>query len=118
MNDYSYSIEDCLYINHLCGVPIVFDGHHWEVGAKSQSYTDDMLKAYETWGDVIPTFHWSNSRRDWEDPKAKPTAHSDWYYEPFNDCGISVDVVLECKKKELALLKYRKDFVEDTALAA
>ena len=24
-----YSIEDCLKINELCGVPIVFDTHHY-----------------------------------------------------------------------------------------
>ena len=38
-------------------------------------------------------------------------AHSSWYYEPFNDCGFDLDVVLECKQKERALLKYRKDFL-------
>jgi hypothetical protein len=42
------------------------------------------------------------------------SAHSKWYYEPFNDCGFDLDVVLECKMKEHALLKYRKDFILNT----
>ena len=45
-------------------------------------------------------------------------AHSDWYYEPFIDCGFDLDVVLECKKKELALLKYRHDFCAKKTLEA
>ena len=67
--------------------------------------------AVDSWPDgVRPQCHHSNSRKKYEDPTARTNAHSDWYYEPFNDCGVSVDVMLECKKKEQALFKYIKDF--------
>jgi hypothetical protein len=41
-----------------------------------------------------------------EDPKEAKNAHSDWYYTPFIDCGLDVDVVLEAKMKERALFDY------------
>ena len=98
------------------GTPIVFDSHHFECGPQDSTYEDAFLMAVDSWPDGIrPQCHHSNSRKKYEDPTAKVVSHSDWYYEPFNDCGFSVDVVLECKKKERALFKYLKDFCsEDT----
>ena len=93
------------------GTPIVFDSHHFECGPQDSSYEEAFLMAVDSWPDgVRPQCHHSNSRKLYEDPSARVNAHSDWYYKPFNDCGISVDVVLECKKKEQALFKYIKDF--------
>ena len=37
-------------------------------------------------------------------------AHSEYLYEPFNNVDKPVRVMLECKKKEIALLDYRKKF--------
>jgi UV DNA damage endonuclease len=101
-----YSVSDLYSVHQSTGVPIVFDGHHWQVGAKSGSYEEDLLKAYKTWGDVTPTLHWSNSRNKWEDPTAKVTAHSDWYYESMSLPNLDCDIMLESKMKEQALLKY------------
>jgi UV DNA damage repair endonuclease len=66
--------------------------------------------AAKTWGDIKPTCHHSNSKKNHEDEKVSRVAHSSWYYTPFKDLGLELDVVLECKQKERALLKYRKDF--------
>tara|TARA_B100000131_G_scaffold295127_1_gene311848 strand:- start:10184 stop:11194 length:1011 start_codon:yes stop_codon:yes gene_type:complete len=95
------------------GTPIVFDSHHFECGPQDSSYEEAFLMAVDSWPEgVRPQCHHSNSRKRFEDPTAKVVEHSDWYYEPFNDCGFNVDVVLECKKKELALFKYINDFVK------
>ena len=48
---------------------------------------------------------YSNSKKKYEDNTVRASAHSDWYYTPFENFGEQVDVVLECKKKEQALLK-------------
>ncbi len=40
-------------------------------------------------------------------PKIKPQAHSDMIRNPFNDYGHDLDVMIEAKHKELALLEYR-----------
>jgi UV DNA damage endonuclease len=94
------------------GVPIVFDSHHFECGPQDSTYEEALNMAVKSWPErVRPQCHHTNSRRDWEDSKAGRVAHSDWYYTPFFDLGHSVDVVLECKMKELALEKYRQDFL-------
>jgi len=89
------------------GVAIVADQHHHECGPQDLPWSEALPLAASTWGDVRPTCHLSNSRQ-LEDPKEAKNAHSDWYYTPFIDCGLELDVVLEAKMKERALLDYRK----------
>ena len=98
-------------VHQEVGIPIVFDSHHFECGPQDADYEESILMAIESWPKgVTPQCHHSNSKKLYEDEKVMINAHSDWYYEPFKDCGFDLDVVLECKKKELALFKYRKDF--------
>ena len=92
------------------GIPIVFDSHHFQLGPQDQDYADAFCMAISTWKTAKPTCHHSNSRKKYENPKVVPSAHSDYYYEPFEDLGEDVDVVLECKAKEKALFKYLRDF--------
>ena len=99
------------------GIPIVFDSHHFQLGPQDQSYSEALHMAASTWGDVKPTCHHSNSKKNYEDPKVPACSHSTYYYEPFQDLGLNLDVVLECKAKEQALFKYLKDF-EHVAAAA
>ncbi len=95
------------------GIPIVFDSHHFECGPEDTPYDEAISMAVESWPKgIIPVCHHSNSRKEYEDPKVAKSAHSDYYYKPFVDCGYTVDVVLEAKKKERALFKYEKDFLE------
>lgn len=97
-------------VSRKVGVPIVFDSHHFECGPQDSDYEEALEMAASTWGNVRPQCHHTNSRRDHEDPTAPKVAHSDWYYTPFRDLGKSLDVVLECKTKELGLAKYLEDF--------
>ena len=96
------------------GVAIVADQHHHECGPKDLPWEEALPLAASTWGDVRPTCHLSNSRQ-LEDPSENKNTHSDWYYTPFIDCGLEVDVVLEAKMKERALSKYRQDFERKAA---
>lgn len=92
------------------GCPIVFDSHHFELGPQDSSYEDALTMAANTWGEITPTCHHSNSKKDFEDDKVSRVSHSSWYYKPFEDLGLNLDVVLECKQKEKALFKYLEDF--------
>ena len=98
------------------GVAIVADQHHHECGPQDLPWAEALPLAASTWGAVRPTCHLSNSRQ-LEDQKEARNAHSDWYYTPFIDCGLEVDVVLEAKMKEKALFKYQADFVNIKAAA-
>ena len=92
------------------GIPIVFDSHHFGLGPQDQSYSEAIHMAASTWGTIRPVCHHSNSKKNYEDASVPACSHSSWYYEPFDNDGLGVDVVLECKQKELALFKYLKDF--------
>ncbi len=89
------------------GTPIVFDGHHFQVGCTNElSYEQAYSMCYSTWN-CTPTFHWSNSAKEFEHKNTSNTTHSDWYYTkmPILDIG-NIDIILESKMKEQALIKY------------
>lgn len=106
-------------VHKRIGIPIVFDSHHFSIGPQDQDYHDAYHLARSTWpAGVRQQCHHSNSRRDHEDPKANAMAHSDWFYTPFETYGNPTDVVLECKAKELAVFKYRRDFPDQKSVQA
>lgn len=102
-----YTVEELLPLHEMIGIPVVFDYFHHSIHAGRQSEEEAFHTAYKTWG-VTPTFHYSSSRRIYENPEAKKEAHSDWLHQTINDYGKSVDVMLETKMKELSLLRYRE----------
>jgi UV DNA damage endonuclease len=104
-----YTVAELHTLYELTGIPIVFDYFHHRLHPGLQSEEEAFLTAYETW-DLKPVFHYSSSRREYEDPTAKREAHSDWVHEPINTYGKDVDIVLETKMKEQALLRYREEF--------
>ena len=105
-------------VHKQIGIPIVFDSHHFELGPQDLDYHDSYYLARSTWHSGIKQqCHHSNSRRLYEDPTANKPAHSTWFYTPFETYGNDTDVVLECKAKELAVFKYRKDFVKERKVA-
>jgi len=88
------------------GIPIVYDQHHHEIGPQDASAETAIHLAYETWGQIKPVCHLSNSKKEYEDSSVVITAHSDYIYKPFNNYGLTVDVVVEAKMKEQAVLNY------------
>ncbi len=102
-----YSVRDLLPLSKRIGIPIVFDYFHHSLHPDGLTEEEAFLAAYDTW-DVKPVFHFSSSRRDFEDPAARREAHSDWLHDPINTYGKDVDIMLETKMKELALLEYHK----------
>ena len=101
------------------GIPIVHDFHHHEFCTGGLDQEEALLLAATTWGDVTPVTHYSQSRTvEHNDPKIKPQAHSDSYWEPVNTYGLPVDVMLECKHKEIGLYKMQELLHEQQKLAA
>jgi len=99
----------------VSGTPIVFDSHHFSLGPQDASYKESFEMAYDSWPNgIIPTCHHSNGKKEFEDNSIRSAAaHSNYYYKPFDNCNKRVDVMLEAKCKEKALIKYRKDFLTD-----
>ncbi|KAL4440141.1 hypothetical protein ABPG75_003142 [Micractinium tetrahymenae] len=116
----AFSLQDLLFLHSLCGVPLVFDFHHHKFCPGELSEREALLAAVKTWPQgVRPVVHWSESQAG-----RKPHAHSDYVRGPIFLHGLEgqVDVMIEAKCKERALLAYRGDIpfpaVEEEAAAA
>ena len=106
-----WSVKDIYEkIHHKTGIPIVFDYHHHRFCTGGLTEREALELAASTWPEGIdPVVHVSESRAlEQGDPKIRPQAHSDFIKNPVNSYGQRHDIMLECKKKELGLLKYRR----------
>lgn len=101
-----YGVADLVPVYETIGTPVVFDYFHHALNPGDLTQEEAFLMAYDTW-DVRPVFHYSDSRQEREDPKARREAHADWLYSPVNTYGKAVDIVFESKMKELSLLRLR-----------
>ena len=96
-------------VHRRIGIPIVFDYHHHKFCAGGQDEEEALLTACMTWGDIRPVVHYSQSRSvEHNDPKIRGNAHSDSYWTPIDLYNLDLDVMLECKHKELGLFKMRQ----------
>ena len=107
-----YSVKDLMKIHECCGIPIVFDYHHHQFCTGDLSEQQALELAISTWPeDIIPVVHYSSSRlKESGNPKEKPQAHADYILEKINTYGHDVDIMLECKAKELALKQYLTEY--------
>ncbi|WP_345270191.1 UV DNA damage repair endonuclease UvsE [Nibrella viscosa] len=101
-----YTVTDLVPLHETIGTPIVFDYFHHSLNPGYQTEEEAFLTAYKTW-DVRPVVHYSDSRQDREDPKARREAHADWLYSAVNTYGKEVDIVFEAKMKEQAIMRLR-----------
>ncbi|QMW05679.1 UV DNA damage repair endonuclease UvsE [Spirosoma foliorum] len=99
-----YTVTDLVSLYERTGIPIVFDYFHHHLNPGYQTEKEAFMTAYNTW-DVRPVFHYSDSRQLHEDPQARREAHADWLYSTVNTYGKEVDIIFECKMKELAVQK-------------
>ena len=100
-----YSTLDLYNLIHKrINIPIVFDFHHHKFCGSGQSEQEALALAVSTWGDVKPATHYSESRSaEFNDPKIKPQAHSDFITALPNTYGFDIDVMVEAKMKEKAV---------------
>jgi UV DNA damage endonuclease len=115
----AFSVIDCIEISKIVGVPVVFDTHHFECYKKLHPnenfqdagyYIKDILDSWANKG-IKPKFHVS------EQGSGRCGHHSD-YIEEIPDYlleipekyGIHIDIMIEAKKKELAIFKLYKKY--------
>lgn len=95
------------HVYRFIDMPIVFDYHHHRIHNEGMDEGEALGFAMETWGNVTPVCHLSESRRQEQNIECLIQAHSDYVYEPINTYGHQFDLMIEAKAKELALLRYR-----------
>jgi UV DNA damage endonuclease len=101
-------LYDLVYSN--IGTPITFDHLHHRFCTNSLSASEAAHLAASTWKECTPLQHYSSSKL-YEDSTALNRSHADYIYEIIPDYGLTVDVEVEAKAKDLAVLKYRNDFL-------
>jgi UV DNA damage endonuclease len=116
-----YSARDCLDIAQSCNIPMVFDSHHYECydllhKGETQETPDelfpDIIKTWKMTGRDRILCHISNQR-----PDSKIGAHSDYidilpdyFLNVYEKYGITIDIDIEAKAKEDAILDLYKKY--------
>jgi UV DNA damage endonuclease len=105
-----YSVKDLMYIHKHTGIPIVFDYHHHQFCTGGLSEEEALKLAATTWPkDIKQEVHYSESKALHENnQKEKPQAHSYLINALPNTYGLDLDIMVEAKGKELAILPFIK----------
>ena len=85
---------------HFPSIPITLDYHHRLINNLGESEQEAHDHCVKTWSDVVPLFHYSEGKNDRLD-----RAHSD-FITHLPECAVGVDIEVEAKQKNLAVLKY------------
>lgn len=107
-----YTAVDLYHMIHSkIGIPITFDYLHNKCNPSHLDEKQALALCLSTWPEDIPAItHYSDSRRNHEDPLCKEVAHSDWIYNEVQTYGMDFYIEFEVKMKEKALLKYIETF--------
>lgn len=103
-------LYDGLYLP--LNIPITFDFFHHLFCTNELTVESAAELAASTWPvGIRPLAHYSSSKKINEDPDSKsPRSHADYLYEEIPSIGDLFDIEIEAKAKELALIKYNKDY--------
>lgn len=82
----------------------------FKYGTQEQNIEESLKTALSTWK-TKPLTHISSSKCI-EDSNSTPTAHADFIYDEILTFNMEFDIEIEAKKKDLALLRYRKEFLK------
>lgn len=116
-NDEScYSVYDLLSIYKELKIPITFDSHHHVFKSDKVKMEDACKAAVRTWGDFKPIQHISNTEPGLENASFHDRRKHSSYIHYVPECQQilvaedKIDLEVEAKAKQLALLKMRVDF--------
>lgn len=95
------------YLHAQLNIPITFDYFHHQFHPDGLSTQDAAELAAGTWPEnIVPLFHYSESKNLNENVTGNPRAHADYVFNKIDDFGMTLEFDLEAKAKELALFKY------------
>ena len=100
----AYTVRDLIFIHQKTGVPIVFDYHHHTCHPDGMTHREALEMAITTWpNNITPIVHVSEPRDE-----KNFRAHHDYVVNEINTYGYNVDIMMEAKAKELAVIEYKK----------
>jgi UV DNA damage endonuclease len=93
-----------MYIHKHTNIPIVFDYHHHQFCTGGLTEEEALKLASATWPNgITQEVHYSEAREG-----NKPQAHADYIKQLPNTYGLDLDIMVEAKAKELAILPFIK----------
>jgi len=111
-----YNVKQLLQIHEKCGVPIVLDSHHYNFNSNDLVYDDAHSATMLTWGQIKPLQHISNTEPGMENGSFNERRQHSNFLHYINSHQLdalrndTIDVDIEAKMKNLALLKLRADY--------
>lgn len=130
-DDKVYQVEDVLYLSELLNIPMVLDYHHFLCNNKKVEIEPFLTRIFKTWQNTnqIPKVHFSSPKSK---RKKEKRSHHDYidfkafhrFLKILEKENHDVDIMIEAKKKDLALfklireIKYKTDylFLDDTTI--
>jgi UV DNA damage endonuclease len=111
-----YNVKQLIQIHEVTGVPIVLDSHHYNFNSNDLVYSDAHRATKQSWGEIKPLQHISNTEPGMEGGSFNERrSHSNFIhsvnsYQLHDLRNDEIDVDVEAKMKNLALLKLRQDY--------
>jgi UV DNA damage endonuclease len=104
-----FSVKDLYHgVYRVIGCPITFDHLHHRFCTGDLSAHEAAHLAASTWHGFTPLQHYSSSKALYEDSSVINRSHADYIYEKIPSYGLTVDVEIESKAKDLSVLRYRE----------
>ncbi|PJZ18634.1 UV damage repair endonuclease UvsE [Bacillus cereus] len=113
-DDKVFNLEDVLYVNSLCGVPVCMDIHHDRCNPSSVPAEQLFNSVYKTWNStgIHPKVHISSGKEHENDRRHHDYISSDDYKRLVSIIGNKrVDIMFECKMKEQGIIKLQNEGV-------
>jgi UV DNA damage endonuclease len=112
----SYNVLELLKIHDKTGTPIVWDSHHHTFNTGNMDVSTACGEAIKTWGNIKPLQHLSNTEIGSENGSFTERRKHSYYIHQIPEIQKQlilenkIDVDVEAKGKNLAVLKMRNDF--------
>lgn len=113
-DDVSYTVEDALYLGEKLDIPVVLDLHHFDVHHTSMDLPSLWARILQTWKySPLPIkIHISSPKEGEGDRRHHDFIQAERFYHFLAQIAGTVsriDVMIEAKKKDIALLKLVQD---------
>lgn len=108
-DDKKFGVTDVLYICETLGIPMIFDIHHYNCLNEGEDILMLRQRIIDTWKGRRPKMHLSSGKTGFTDRHHADYINEEDFATAVSFAGDDFDIMLECKQKELALLKLREN---------
>jgi UV DNA damage endonuclease len=109
-DDKSFGVMDVLFICEALEIPMLFDIHHYNCLNSGEDLAILRQRIMDTWKGNRPKMHLSSGKTSFTDRHHADYISEEDYINALGFAGDDFDIMLECKQKELALLRIRETF--------